>query len=78
MRFLALCLSGWMVGIGLEYALTNNWTAKVEYDFIGLPGRTVVLPGVIAPTLPGDTLTSDHNAQVIKWGVNYLFSWGGP
>jgi outer membrane immunogenic protein len=70
--------SGWMAGIGLEYAFTNNWTAKIEYDYIGLSGRTFVVPGTVIPALAGDTITSNHNVQMLKFGFNYLFSWGGP
>jgi outer membrane immunogenic protein len=69
--------SGWLVGAGLEYAITNNWTVKLEYDYLKLPGRTFVLPGVLIPALAGDTITSDHNVQMVKLGVNYLFNWGG-
>ena len=28
--------AGWTVGGGLEYALTNNWTAKAEYLHVDL------------------------------------------
>jgi len=71
-------VSGWMVGAGIEYAFTNNWTVKLEYDFLKLPDRTFVLPGTTIPALAGDTITSDHNVQMMKVGVNYLFNWGGP
>ena len=70
--------SGWMVGAGIEYAFTNNWTAKIEYDFIGLGSRSFTLPGVVIPALAGDTITSNHNVQEVKLGINYLFNWGGP
>jgi outer membrane immunogenic protein len=33
-------LSGWMAGAGIEYAFSENWSAKIEYDFIGLGGRS--------------------------------------
>ena len=26
---------GWLIGVGLEYATTNNWTAKFECHYIG-------------------------------------------
>ena len=26
--------TGGMVGAGVEYAFTNNWSGKVEYDFM--------------------------------------------
>jgi outer membrane immunogenic protein len=51
---------------------------KLEYDFLKLPDRTLVLPGTAIPALAGDTITSDHNVQMVKLGANYLFNWGGP
>jgi outer membrane immunogenic protein len=71
-------LSGWMAGAGIEYAFTDNWSAKIEYDFIGLGSRSFVLPGTVIPALAGDTITSDHNVQLVKLGINYRFGWGGP
>jgi outer membrane immunogenic protein len=71
-------VGGWLVGAGIEYAFTNNWTMKIEYDYIGLPGRSVTLPGVVIPALAGDTINSNHNAKMIKFGVNYLFNWSNP
>jgi outer membrane immunogenic protein len=70
--------SGWLVGAGIEYAFANNWTAKIEYDYLGLPGRSFVLPGTVIPALAGDTVTSNHNVQMVKFGINYLFNFGGP
>jgi outer membrane immunogenic protein len=69
---------GWLVGAGLEYAFANNWTVKVEYDYLGLGNRTFVVPAT-APFLAGDTFTSNNrNVQMVKVGVNYLFNWGAP
>jgi outer membrane immunogenic protein len=69
---------GWLVGAGVEYAFTNNWTVKVEYDYLGLGNRTFFIPAT-SPFLPGDTFTSNNrNVQMVKVGVNYLFNWGGP
>jgi outer membrane immunogenic protein len=69
---------GWLVGAGVEYAFTNNWTVKAEYDFLGLGNRTIVVP-VGAPLLAGDTFNSNNrNIQMVKVGVNYLFNWGAP
>jgi len=64
---------GWMLGGGIEYAITNNWTVKGEYDYIGLPSRTfVVVPG--SPFLVGDVFgTRSRNFQVAKIGFNYAF-----
>ena len=69
---------GWLVGAGFEYAFTNNWTVKFEYDYLGLGNRTFVIPAT-APFLPGDTFTSNNrNVQMVKVGVNYLFNWDVP
>jgi outer membrane immunogenic protein len=69
---------GWLVGAGAEYAFTNNWTVKFEYDYLGLGNRTFVIPAT-APLLAGDTFTSNNrNVQMVKVGVNYLFNWGAP
>jgi outer membrane immunogenic protein len=69
---------GWLVGGGVEYAFTNNWTVKVEYDYLGLGNRTLSIPAT-APLLAGDTFTSNNqNIQMVKVGVNYLFNWGAP
>jgi outer membrane immunogenic protein len=70
--------SGWLVGAGIEYAFTNNWTVKLEYDYLGLQSRSFTVTGVVFPALAGDTITSNHNVQMAKLGVNYLFNWGGP
>jgi len=71
-------LSGWMAGVGLEYAFSDNWSGKVEYDYIGLGGRTFTVPGVIIPAIAGDTITGSHNVQLVKFGINYRFGWAGP
>jgi outer membrane immunogenic protein len=69
---------GWLLGAGLEYAVTNNWTVKLEYDFLGVGSRTFVIP-VTSPFLAGDTFHSNNrNVQEIKVGFNYLFNWGAP
>lgn len=68
---------GWLVGAGVEYAVTNNWTVKVEYDYLGLENRSFAVPAT-APFLAGDTFTTNHNrnVQMVKVGFNYLFNWG--
>jgi outer membrane immunogenic protein len=65
--------SGWLVGAGIEWAFAPNWSAKLEYDFLGLDSRSFTVPvGFFA----GDTFTqSNRNVQMLKVGVNYLFNW---
>jgi len=72
-------LSGWLVGGGVEYAFTNNWTIKVEYEYIGLNSQSFTLPGAVIPGLAGDIISTNgnHNIQSVKVGLNYLFNWWG-
>lgn len=58
---------GWTLGGGIEYAFTNNLTAKVEYLYIDLDKENI--------SLPGGTLTSNVETKfsVIRAGLNYKF-----
>jgi outer membrane immunogenic protein len=70
--------SGWLAGGGIEWAFTNNWTVRAEYDFIGLNNRTFTLPATF-PVLVGDTFTThNRDVQMFTVGVNYLFNWYTP
>jgi outer membrane immunogenic protein len=55
-------VSGWMFGIGAEYALSNNWTAKIEYNMMDF--------GNSGPF-------ADNTFNVLKAGVNYRFGGPG-
>jgi outer membrane immunogenic protein len=69
--------SGWLVGAGVEWAFASNWSAKVEYNYLGLDNRTFAVPAG-SPFLVGDTFTrGDRNIQMVKLGLNYRFNWGG-
>ena len=40
--------SGWLIGGGVEWAFASNWSAKIEYDYLGL--RSWTLNGALLPT----------------------------
>jgi outer membrane immunogenic protein len=70
--------SGWLLGAGIEWAFAPNWSAKVEYNYLGLDDRTFIVPAGVPGFLPGDTFTqSNRNIQMVKVGINYLFNWSG-
>lgn len=54
---------GYAIGGGLEYAFTNNWTAKVEYLYVDLGEKTVFNSGVKVGT----------DFSVVRAGLNYKF-----
>jgi outer membrane immunogenic protein len=72
--------SGWLLGAGAEWAIWNNWTIKLEYDFLGLNNRSFVIPAgaPLPPAFIGDSFTGHSNVQAVKVGFNYLFNWVGP
>ena len=66
--------SGPMGGLGVEYAFTNNWTVKAEFEYIGLGSRTFIVPAN-APILANDVFNNrNRNVEVFKVGFNYLFN----
>jgi outer membrane immunogenic protein len=55
-------VSGWVLGVGTEYALQGNWTAKVEYNMMDFGN---------------DSPFSDNKFHVFKAGLNYKFGGPG-
>lgn len=64
--------NGWLIGGGLEYAFTPNWSGKLEYDYLGL--RSWSWNSVV---FPGDTFTASRNISMFKAGINYRFGGFG-
>jgi outer membrane immunogenic protein len=72
--------TGWMVGGGLEWALWQNWSAKIEYNFMDFGSDT--LNAVANVCHHGECSKTnvrvdiDEQMHVVKVGVNYRF--GAP
>jgi outer membrane immunogenic protein len=64
--------TGWTAGAGIEYALDDNWSAKIEYDYLGFGSKTLSF------TTPLESVTSNTNLNVqeIKAGINFRFGGG--
>jgi len=73
---------GPVVGGGIEWAITNNWTVKAEYLYMRFDGFAYAAPltAAAAPFAPGYAWNTNitPREQVVRLGVNYLFNWGGP
>ncbi len=67
--------SGWTVGAGLEYAFWDNWSAKLEYNFMDFGSDNHTFTAVTGGTANFDV---DQQVHVVKFGVNYRFNWGAP
>lgn len=69
---------GWMVGAGVEYAVTNNVSLKAEYNYIDFGSNTETLnfSGTNAAGVPFTAGISDSaklNVSAVKVGINVLF-----
>jgi outer membrane immunogenic protein len=68
--------SGWLAGAGIEWGFAPNWTARIEYDFLGLNNQNFTVPAG-SPFLNGDVISiNNRDVQTLTVGVNYLFNWG--
>lgn len=63
---------GWTAGIGIEVAVGDGWSTKVEYDYIDLARRTYGLDDAMLPDL-----NVDPRVHVFKVGLNYRL-WDTP
>ncbi len=58
--------SGYAIGGGLEYAIGNHWTAKVEYLYVDMSDHSCT----IYCSVP---LAGDFRQSFVRMGVNYKF-----
>jgi outer membrane immunogenic protein len=67
--------NGLLLGVGAEYALTDRWSAKLEYDHIDFGSRSqnftgsITGIGVLNPGLA--TIGVKERTDLVKAGVNY-------
>lgn len=59
--------TGWTAGGGVEWAFAPQWSAKVEYLYLGLGEKEYNIGGTRADI--------DLNAHTVKLGVNYRFGY---
>jgi len=68
---------GWMLGAGVEYAVTDNITLKAEYNYLDFGSQNQTLTpnttDLATGTITFDNSSSKLTANVVKAGVNILF-----
>jgi outer membrane immunogenic protein len=66
---------GWVAGAGVEAALTDNWTARLEYLFVDLENGSCTASAScgldVASVQPNDTVK--FNVSLIRAGLDYKF-----
>ena len=65
-----LTYTGWTIGGGVEFALTQNWLIKTEYQFMDFGRKSI---SAVASDGITDTWKHDPSAHLIKLGLNYKF-----
>jgi outer membrane immunogenic protein len=65
---------GWTAGGGVEVKLSQEWTAKVEYLYVGLQDKSYFNPAPSASFPAGQqgVRLDDH---IVRVGVNYKLPW---
>lgn len=59
--------TGYVLGAGIEYGFTPNWSAKLEYNYYDFDGSSLTVAGV--------TSNYDLSHHVVKAGINYRFGY---
>ena len=54
---------GWVIGAGMEVALSTNWSARAEYLYVDLSDRSYSLTGT----------SNGLESNLLRFGVNYRF-----
>jgi outer membrane immunogenic protein len=55
--------AGWTAGVGAEFGLAPNWSAKIEYLYVGLSNENFTITGQ----------SNGYRFGLVRAGVNYHF-----
>jgi outer membrane immunogenic protein len=66
---------GYAVGAGLEYAITNNLSAKLEYLYYDLGKQDFASPQIAGAVIAGVSATTraENKGSIARIGLNYRF-----
>ncbi len=65
---------GWTIGGGVEYAVTEHWTGRIEYDYFRFPAKSFTFAGTANPAIaPNISGTVGLNIGEIKGIMAYKF-----
>jgi outer membrane immunogenic protein len=71
--------SGWVAGVGSEAQLVGNWTVKVEYLHVDLGTVNSALTTIgSGGSLQSAVWSHAERFDMLRFGLNYHFNWGGP
>ncbi|MGO9358332.1 MAG: outer membrane protein [Xanthobacteraceae bacterium] len=65
---------GWTLGGGIELAFGSNWSARLEYLYLGLGSKQNTFNEPSPPGWPAITSTAGINGGIVRVGANYKFN----
>lgn len=68
---------GLVMGVGLEYAIVENWFVRAEWLHMDFGQDTYLDPVATALIGKPTTLTFDRRADIVRAGLSYRFYGGG-
>jgi outer membrane immunogenic protein len=70
--------SGYTAGGGIEFGMTENLSARLEYDYLNFGTKTYTFANLnTAPTPLVLPVAIRSSTSLITAGINYRFTWGG-
>jgi len=72
---------GWTVGTGVEFGLFDNWSAKIEYNYLDFGTKDVAFNGNACNIDTGAcasisrNVSLDQQIHMVIVGLNYRFNW---
>jgi outer membrane immunogenic protein len=66
---------GWTAGGGIEAAIIGNWSAKLEYLYVGLTDHGYFVPTPNNPNITNRAGGVPLNNNIVRGGINYKVNW---
>lgn len=66
---------GWTAGGGIEASIIGNWSAKLEYLYVGLQNHGYFVPTPANPLVDNRAGGVPLNDNIVRAGINYRFGW---
>jgi opacity protein-like surface antigen len=66
---------GWTAGGGIEATIVGNWSAKLEYLYVGLEDVGYFVPSPNDPARSNRAGGVPLNESIVRGGINYRISW---
>ncbi len=70
--------AGWTAGVGVEAAFAENWTAKIEYLYVGLGNVSGLCTSAVCTGNNGGNFvpaTVSLTENLVRFGINYKFNF---